>query len=113
MIRVEIHQRDGYTFEISMTGHAGAERVNGIDEVCASASILMCTLAYAMQNAHQEQLGDISTLVMESGNSHLVYTSRPSWYVDTKSMFEFVLLGMRMMEQQYPQCIQVGTNLCI
>lgn len=97
--------------KLVVKGHAGAD-VKGKDIVCASASILLYTLAQVVQN--MEEQGDLAVepvIVTEDGDAHISCICKTDEsYEETVSAFKVVRTGFDLLAQNYPQYVELITD---
>ena len=103
MIKAEY---DYNAMELTMTGHAGAEKVNGYDLVCCSASVLLYTLIWSCK-AYPGMIRNMEYRA-EPGDAHIKIEPNPESYEPILHRYESCLEGLHMLQQQYPDCIQVS-----
>ena len=99
MIRARIDRKKG---EITVEGHAGAERnAQGHDLVCCAASVLLQAFLFSAISA-----GYRASWSLDPGNSriHLEEPDRDEGIRGRMTMLED---GLCMLEQAYPKCIRV------
>lgn len=95
------YQRTELGFVINADGHAGYAKI-GQDIVCAGVSVLLQTLAYRVMEITPDYKLEIST-----GHFYLKADSK-----DALESFNTVLLGLEMLENEYPNHVQVYAGGC-
>lgn len=107
MVKVRV-SRD--MMRLEMDGHAGAERVNGIDEVCAAASILAQTLGQT--GAACIDRGEAAHMEYAFEDGHALVDILP---VEGKreiiaDKVQVILTGFALLAEYRPECIQLTTE---
>ena len=108
MLKVTI-ATEGEKLSLSLTGHAGyAEQ--GKDIVCASASILVSTLAHNVAlldrfNAFKEP----AVVRLESGDTEITCVVTDS-SEHIRRDFYFAGIGLALLAGNYPQCVDIYTD---
>lgn len=92
---------------MEMEGHAGAERVNGIDEVCAAASILAQTLGQT--GAACIDRGEAASMEYSFEHGHALVDILP---VDgmreiIADKVQVILTGFALLAEYRPECLQL------
>ena len=89
------------TYRLSASGHAGYAEV-GKDIVCSAISILLFTLASALDDFGADHL----KVELEPGDSTISCTASYG-DVEIDSFFKFVLEGLELLEEQYPDYVEI------
>lgn len=106
MLKVTFEQKDNNLI-LKLEGHAGYAEI-GKDIVCASASILACTVAQFVQEA--ERRGDLKstpTVKLESGNAFISCEPTEDILFGMQDMYLFAELGYEILAQNYPQYVEL------
>jgi len=96
---------------LELTGHTGWQ-VSGRDLVCASASILACTLARHIGELQAEAPAGrfLTRIELAPGDSHIrVACADGEGYRQMRGIFMTVLTGYRLLAENYPQYV----NACL
>lgn len=101
MINVTYHRRK---HDVVVEGHAQSGEV-GHDLVCASASILVYTLASFLENAYEAGQIDEPILVLEEGHAW-ISCDPPIKYRDAVTLvFDSICAGFELLARNYPENI--------
>ena len=88
-------------YSLTATGHAGYAQV-GQDIVCSAISILLFTLANALDDFGAADL----KVSLEPGESEISCTA--TWAdEEIHSFFKFVMEGLELLEEQYPDHVEI------
>lgn len=94
--------------EITLEGHAQAERINDSDLVCCAISTLTGTLANVLLTAYNDgKLKEQPTLILNDGYACLSCKPRPKHFQATKDIIEAFSVGYKVLAEQYPQNVQI------
>lgn len=109
MITVNISiDRDKRECSLLVKGHAGQAEI-GKDIVCASASILACTVAQIVCTAKDnEELADDPTVIVESGDTTISCRAKDDIiFRDLLQTFYTATIGYVILENKHPQYVEV------
>lgn len=105
MINVKI---DMVEFTLDMEGHAGAPKQGEFDLVCAAASTLGQLLIYTLEEYKETHSGIIRIDEgMEAGHLHIHVRAKEWTRVSVITRFSIVREGFEMLQERYPEYIQV------
>ena len=101
---------EGMKLSLRLEGHAEYAE-HGKDIVCASASILACTLARIVLDAEQNGwLSSPPVIQLDSGDTTIsCETNNRTDLVLMKCMFTFAIKGYALLAQDYPQYVRLIT----
>ncbi len=88
-------------YSLSAEGHAGYAP-EGQDIICAAVSTLFCTLANALSDSGASELD----VCLEPGNSGICCEAAYSDF-EIEAMFRFAMIGLEMLEEQYPDYVEI------
>ena len=94
---------EGEKLSLRLEGHAGYAE-HGKDIVCASATILVGTVAQYAKLANEH--GDFTIppeIVLNSGDAFVCCEATE----EVKKMFAFAELGYRLLQHNYPQYVEI------
>ena len=89
----------GQKLSLRLEGHAGYAE-HGKDIVCASASILACTLASIVESFDEIE----SFIDLTSGNTTIECKCENNEVLDA---YRFTMTGYALLEQNYPQYVRL------
>lgn len=106
MIQVVITQREG-TLSLRLIGHAGYAE-HGKDIVCASASILVYTVAQMMTELYQQgRLFEQPLIKLEDGDA-LIKAKPNDWGImDARHTLLMAQTGFELLQSNYPVNLQL------
>lgn len=112
MIKVKYtYDRDKRECSLLVKGHAGYAEV-GKDLVCASATILACTIAQVIKSMDRHgDLVESPTLDLERGDATIVCRANDD-YIFSEMMQDFFVIwtGYQLLAHNYPQYVQLITD---
>jgi uncharacterized protein YsxB (DUF464 family) len=109
MLKVMI-DTEGDTLSLKIEGHAEYAE-HGKDIVCAAASILISTLAYKIRVKDRYfAFKEPPVTRLEAGDTEISCTPQDFFCSDCRSDFEFVKTGFFLLEQNYPQNVELITD---
>ena len=89
-------------FYLKVTGHAGSAE-KGKDIVCASASMLMYTLAQTAKILEQKgRLKEPALIRTESGDAEIAFTAKAKHSAEAAHCFFTVMVGYQLLCHNYP-----------
>lgn len=95
--------------KFSVTGHAGAD-VKGQDLVCASASILLYTLAQTVDD--MEQHGEFTCepiIEVDEGDALIAcHCNSDETYAEAVTAFKTIWAGFELLAHDYPQYVELN-----
>ena len=95
---------------MEMDGHAGGERVNGIDEVCAASSILAYTMAQTAERCKHLQMAAHVTADLTPGHALVEITPQEGSVEAIQEKVQVILTGFALLAEYRPECIQMTTE---
>lgn len=105
MIEVKINRAD---LSIHMRGHAGAMQENGIDAVCAAASMILFTLIYsASKDMKDYKLMNVDSWT-EKGNAYVKLHTTQKSRDRAQAKYDMACDGLEMLSIKYPGSIKVS-----
>lgn len=113
MITVNVSvDRDKRECSLSVKGHAGQAEI-GKDIVCASASILACTVAQVVCTAKDnEELADDPTVIVESGDTTISCRAKDDIiFRDLLQTFYTAMIGYMIIETKHPQYVETNYDV--
>ncbi len=99
----KIKYKIGQRTEVTMSGHALAEREGGHDLCCAAASMLAYTLMKAIDDLPLKD----KVICFGDGFAHVSFCSKGKKSAQAQSALKAVLGGFRLLKREYPN------NICI
>ena len=103
---VKVRFGDGM-MQFQMDGHAGGERINGIDEVCAAASILAYTMAQTAHGCVARQEAESCEAVLDPGHAVVRIVPEEGMREVIERKVEVILTGFALLAEYRPECIQL------
>jgi uncharacterized protein YsxB (DUF464 family) len=93
-------------FYLKVTGHAGSAE-KGRDIVCASASILLYTLAQTVKALEQKgRLKEAPAIRTDSGDAEIGFTAKAKYSAECAHCFFTVLVGYQLLCHNYPMYVR-------
>ena len=106
MIEVVITKREG-TLSLRLVGHAGYAE-HGKDIVCASASILVYTVAQMVADLHEQgRLAEEPMIRLEDGDAVIRVKPNAWGMADACHTFFMAQTGFELLESNYPVNLQL------
>ena len=103
---VKIHfwqEKDKGTIHMKVKGHADTAP-KGADLVCASATMLVYTVAQAMSFMHEQgQLQEKPHIKIREGKAVVVARPKEDFYAETLHTFWVAQCGIHVLARNYPQ----------
>ena len=87
-----------------MQGHAGSGEV-GHDLVCASASILVYTLASFAKNTHKARQNKKLVIKLNEGDAEVSFKARPRYKTAITLVCDAICGGFQLLAYNYPENI--------
>lgn len=87
-----------------MQGHAGSGEV-GHDLVCASASILVYTLASFAKNTHKARQVKKLKIRLDEGDAEVSFKAKPRFRVALTLVCDAICAGFELLARNYPENI--------
>ena len=108
MIKVTFTEnKEAKTIGIKVEGHAG-QAENGKDVICASASILLYTVAqYSMFAYQRHKLKKKPLVNLEEGNAEVIVTPKSEYYGEALHTFFVAQIGYTLLTKNYPQFVEL------
>lgn len=108
MIQVRFAKsEDGKSLILTVKGHAG-QAPKGQDIVCASASILACTVAQTViLMREQGKLKKKPTIRLESGDTVITCKPNRAYFNEAAHTFYVAEVGYILLNHSYPDFVQV------
>ena len=97
------YTRNGSTFGLQASGHAGSAPV-GEDLVCCAVSTLVHTLAQRVLDLEAEELAIDASVILEPAGS-CIRAKTAAGSVMLMSAFETIVTGLQMLAEQWPQFV--------
>ncbi len=106
MIEVVISKREG-TLSLRLVGHAGyAER--GKDIICASASILVYTVAQMMADLHEQgRMQEAPFVRLDEGDAAIRVKPNTWGMADASHAYLMAQTGFELLQSNYPEYLQL------
>ena len=104
MVTTIRYDRDEMSLEI--TGHAGGGEA-GHDIICAGISVLEQTLLRTLLDMERKGDGRAKWKHDTPGEAYIHFIPRPWARLKAQQGYEFAMLGLRMMAEQYPENIRI------
>ena len=92
---------------ITMEGHADAMQENGVDAVCAAASMILQTLVYSISQDVRLQLVNSIEKRLEPGDAMVRIVPHPLYVARAMHKYQMACDGLEMLAQNYPQSIRI------
>ena len=103
MTRIEYDEKN---LRLKLSGHTGYPSRKGENIVCAAVSILAETLLQNLENFRDRGWYELEYQYGTPGEMEIHCTVR-GYYSMVVEMFRFVMVGMRMIAEEYPQHVKV------
>lgn len=108
MIYARIKEDTGY-YNIDIRGHAGSAEI-GHDIICASVSIIAYTVAQVARDLDEQgKLNKHPTIVLDSGNACVTLMPKKEYYDDVKQLLYFAKTGLKLLQSNFPQYVELTT----
>ena len=105
MVVVE-SRSDDREFYLKVIGHAGSAE-KGRDIVCASASMLLYTLAQTAKVLEQKgRLKEPPAIRVESGDAEVGFTAKAKYAAEAAHCFYTVMVGFQLLCHNYPMYVR-------
>lgn len=91
-------------FNISLKGHAGAD-VYGKDIICASASMLVLTLAEFVLEMKEKNEAENVQVMTEPGDAYIQFDAKGENLIKAQTIMNFIETGFRMLSDSYPEYV--------
>lgn len=101
MIKV-VYERN--PMRLTVQGHAGSGEV-GHDLVCASASILVYTLASFAKNTHKARQVKKLKIRLDEGDAEVSFKAKPRFRVALTLVCDAICAGFELLARNYPENI--------
>lgn len=101
MINIKLTGRSVY-----MEGHAGSSE-HGKDIVCAAASILLFSLAEALNQMEKGRIVEDTALRLDKGKADLSWQAVRGREKECNSAVRAICGGFRILEEHYPEFVKV------
>ena len=101
MIKV-VYERN--PMRLTVQGHAGSGEV-GHDLVCASASILVYTLASFAKNTHKARQNKKLVIKLNEGDAEVSFKARPRYKTAITLVCDAICGGFQLLAYNYPENI--------
>lgn len=99
--------KEAKTISLKVTGHAG-QAESGKDIVCASASILLYTVAqYAMFAYEKHHLKKKPLVSLGDGDAEVIITPKSDHYGEALHTFFVAQIGYTLLARNYPQYVEL------
>lgn len=89
---------------LTVEGHAYAGEP-GHDLICASASILVYTLASFAKNTHKARQNKKLVIKLEEGHAEVSFKAKPRFKVALTLVFDAICAGFELLARNYPENI--------
>ena len=89
---------------LTVQGHAGSGEV-GHDLVCASASILVYTLASFAKNTHKARQNKKLVIKLNEGDAEVSFKARPRYKTAITLVCDAICGGFQLLAYNYPENI--------
>ncbi len=99
----KIKYKIGQRTEVTMSGHALAEREGGHDLCCAAASMLAYTLMKAIDDLPLKD----KVICFGDGFAHVGFSSKGKKALQAESAVKAVIGGFRLLKREYPHNISI------
>lgn len=108
MVKVIFNEdKESKTIRLNVTGHAG-QAESGKDIICASASILLYTVAqYAMFAYEKHHLKKKPMVALDDGNAEVIITPKTEYYGEALHTFFVAQIGYTLLARNYPQFVEL------
>lgn len=90
--------------KLTVEGHAYAGEP-GHDLICASASILVYTLASFAKNTHKARQNKKLVIKLEEGHAEVSFKAKPRFKVALTLVFDAICAGFELLARNYPENI--------
>lgn len=108
MITVKFSEnKEAKTISLKVTGHAG-QAESGNDIICASASILLYTVAQYATFAYQKHhLKKKPMVTLDVGNAEVIITPKAEHYGEALHTYFVAQIGYTLLARNYPQFVEL------
>ena len=108
MIKIHFWQeKDKGSIHLKVKGHAGTAP-KGQDLVCASATMLVYTVAQAMSFMHEQgQLEEKPHIKIREGKAIVVARPREDFYAEALHTFWVAQCGAHLLAKNYPEAVSL------
>lgn len=108
MIKIKFTEnKESKTIGLKVTGHAG-QAENGKDIICASASILLYTIAqYATFAYERHYLKKKPMVTLDDGDAEVIITPKTEHYGEALHTFFVAQIGYTLLARNYPQFVEL------
>ena len=109
MIKIHFWQeKDNGSIHLKVKGHAGTAP-KGQDLVCASATMLVYTVAQAMAFMHEQgQLEEKPHIKIREGKAIVVARPKEDFYAEVLHTFWVAQCGAHLLAKNYPEAVSLN-----
>ena len=108
MVKIHFWKEDNGSIHMNVKGHANAAPY-GEDLICASASMLVYTVAQAMTFCHEQgYLKEKPKIKIREGKATVVAIPKEEYYAETLHSFWVAQCGAHVLAKNYPEHVSMN-----